>query len=115
MTAAAKAMRITPEDVPLTIDNFATDIGVENYMPVLRNKRHELFAQALVSGRVTATEAYVSAGYSGKGAAVSASRLRRKATVSARIRELQENQAADFMAQLLNRARQPVEGRARPR
>ena len=33
-------------------------------MPVLRNPRHEKFAQALAKGK-TATEAYVEAGYKG--------------------------------------------------
>jgi phage terminase small subunit len=71
-------------------------------MPVLSNHRHEQFAQALVSGRLNATQAYVSAGYSGKGAAVSASRLRRKANVAARIQELQSKAAEDFMEKLLS-------------
>jgi phage terminase small subunit len=72
-------------------------------MPVLHNQRHEQFARAIASGRVNATKAYVSAGYSEKGAAVSASRLRRKAQVAARIQELRTNLNAEMLAQLLNR------------
>lgn len=44
----------------------------------------------------------VSAGYSEKGAAVSASRLRRNAKVAARMQELQTKQAEDIIAQILN-------------
>jgi phage terminase small subunit len=72
-------------------------------MPVLHNERHERFAQALASGRLTAGKAYVSVGYSEKGAAVSASSLRRNAQVAARIQELLTNQAAEMIAQMSRR------------
>lgn len=56
-------------------------------MPVLSNPRHELFAEGLVSGK-SATQAYIDAGYSEKGAEVSASQLLRNPKVAARIDEL---------------------------
>ena len=68
-------------------------------MPVLSNPRHEQFAQALASGRLTATKAYVSVGYSENGAAVSASRLRRNADVAARVQELQASAAEELIRQ----------------
>jgi phage terminase small subunit len=56
-------------------------------MPALPNPRHEAFAQHFVSG-LRATKAYVAAGYKPKGAKQSASRLRRKPAVHARLMEL---------------------------
>ncbi len=54
-------------------------------MPVLRNQRHEIFAQGVASG-LSAAEAYVKAGY--KPSRKNASRLRTKEDVDARIAEL---------------------------
>jgi hypothetical protein len=56
-------------------------------MPILRNLKHEQFAQFVANG-INPTEAYVSAGYSDKGAHASASRLLGVATVRARVEEL---------------------------
>lgn len=58
-------------------------------MPVLRNPRHEQFVLGLVE-KLSATAAYIKAGYSEKGADVSASRLLGNASVQARLRELSE-------------------------
>jgi phage terminase small subunit len=56
-------------------------------MPVLAHTKHEQFAQSVAKG-ISATGAYISAGYSKAGAAASASRLMTSANVSARIKEL---------------------------
>jgi phage terminase small subunit len=56
-------------------------------MPVLKCTKHEQFALFVVKG-VSATKAYVSAGYSPKGAQQSATRLLQNAAVCARIKEL---------------------------
>jgi hypothetical protein len=63
-------------------------------MAILKNQRHETFAALIAAGK-SATDAYVSAGFSAgrdgdtkRGAAQSASRLRRSPRVSARIAEL---------------------------
>jgi phage terminase small subunit len=56
-------------------------------MPTLSNPRHEQFA-ALVAGGMTPTKAYVAAGFAGKGAAQSASRLAKIPVAAARIAEL---------------------------
>jgi hypothetical protein len=56
-------------------------------MPALTNSRHEQFA-AFVAGGMTATRAYSAAGFTGKGAAQSASRLAKRPSVAARIAEL---------------------------
>jgi phage terminase small subunit len=56
-------------------------------MPVLAHTKHEQFAQSVAKG-ISATGAYISAGYSKAGAAASASRLMTNANVSARIKEL---------------------------
>ena len=58
-------------------------------MDILRNPRHEKFSQIVASG-VRATQAYVSCGYSEKGAAQSANNLLKKRDVAARISELKE-------------------------
>jgi hypothetical protein len=57
-------------------------------MPLLKNQRHELFAQQIAKG-LSATQAYVKAGYSEQGAAQSADRLLRNADLKARIAEIQ--------------------------
>jgi Terminase small subunit len=62
-------------------------------MPVLKCTRHEQFA-LLVSKGLSATKAYVSAGYSPKGAQQSAARLLTNADLCTRIRELQETLSA---------------------
>src|ERR1035437_1188057 len=56
-------------------------------MSVLKCTKHEQFALFVVKG-VSATKAYVSAGYSPKGAQQSATRLLQNAAVCARIKEL---------------------------
>jgi hypothetical protein len=55
-------------------------------VPILKNERHELFAQELAKGK-SASEAYVSAGF--KPSRHNASRLRTNETVAARVLELQ--------------------------
>jgi hypothetical protein len=59
-------------------------------MPVLKNARHESFAQALVTGK-TADEAYESAGY--KPHRGNASTLRSNQIISDRVAELQQKAA----------------------
>src|SRR4051794_36881879 len=56
-------------------------------MPALTNARHEHFSRLVGSG-MTTTQAYVAAGFVGKGAAQSASRLAKSAAVANRIAEL---------------------------
>ncbi len=56
-------------------------------MPVLKNPRHELFAELLALGK-TATEAYGEAGYT-PGRRDAASRLSANVNIRARLRELQ--------------------------
>jgi phage terminase small subunit len=58
-------------------------------MPLLKNARHEHFAQ-LVAGGKDQTDAYVAAGFSKNGAAPSACRLLRDANVCSRIAELRK-------------------------
>jgi hypothetical protein len=55
-------------------------------VPILRNARHEKFAQELAQGR-SASEAYVNAGF--RASRQNAGRLRTKDDVSARVREIQ--------------------------
>lgn len=57
-------------------------------MPALRNAKHERFCQEYVID-LNATQAYIRAGYSEKGAGQSAERLLRNAEIRARIAELQ--------------------------
>jgi hypothetical protein len=57
-------------------------------MPTLRNPRHERFAQLVASG-IRPQDAYVSVGYSARGAHQSAGRTLRIASVKARVGELQ--------------------------
>jgi Terminase small subunit len=66
-------------------------------MPVLEKAKYEQFAQNVAKG-VSATQAYISAGYSPAGAAASATRLLKNAKVCSRIRELQETLAAGVIA-----------------
>jgi hypothetical protein len=66
-------------------------------MAVLTNSKHEQFAQAIASG-ISATKAYISAGYSDKGAKQSAARMRTNADLCSRISELQETLAAGMIA-----------------
>ncbi len=68
-------------------------------MPVLKNTRHERFAQNVAKG-MSATEAYEKAGYKRNDG--SAGRLHRNAQVKERIAELQ-NRAAACFAVLLGR------------
>jgi phage terminase small subunit len=56
-------------------------------MPILAHTKHEQFAQSVAKG-ISATGAYISAGYSKAGAAASASRLLTNANIAARIKEL---------------------------
>ena len=56
-------------------------------MPILRNTRHEQFAQLIAAGKNT-SEAYVCAGFSEKGAKASAHRLLARPQVAARVDEL---------------------------
>jgi phage terminase small subunit len=58
-------------------------------MARLANQRHELFCQGLAQGK-SATQSYIDAGYSKKGADVSASRLLGNASVMLRVEELRE-------------------------
>lgn len=58
-------------------------------MPLLKNQRHEHFAQ-LVAGGKDPTDAYVAAGFSPNGARPSAARLLRDATVCSRVAELRK-------------------------
>lgn len=57
-------------------------------MPILK-RRHEVFCQ-LICTNCAPPEAYVKAGFSGKGAHASASRLLQKANICSRIAELQQ-------------------------
>lgn len=73
-------------------------------MPVLKNARHEAFAQALAKG-MTATDAYADAGY--KGDRTAASRLstnvnigRRVDEIKSRVAEKAEWTAADRLSAL---------------
>jgi hypothetical protein len=64
-------------------------------MPVLKNIRHECFAQNVVSGQ-SISNAYISAGYKQAGASANAARLIRNPTLSSRVNELQNEIAAKF-------------------
>ena len=65
-------------------------------MPILSHTKHEQFAQSVAKG-ISATAAYISAGYSKAGAAASASRLMTNANVLARIKELKTATAASVV------------------
>jgi hypothetical protein len=66
-------------------------------MAVLDNSKHEHFAQAVAKG-VSPSKAYTSAGYSGKGAAASATRMLKNANICGRIKELQTELSAGTIA-----------------
>jgi hypothetical protein len=66
-------------------------------MSVLDNSKHEQFAQLVAKG-VSATKAYISVGYSANGARAGAARLYAKATVCARIRQIQETLSTGTIA-----------------
>ena len=70
-------------------------------MPALSNPRHEHFA-VLAAGGMTITQAYLGAGFSGKGAAQSASRLVRRADVANRIAELRNIDGVAYRAEQLS-------------
>jgi len=57
-------------------------------MGILKNKRHEHFAQLVANGK-TPPQAYVAAGYSEHGAAQSANRLLKNVEIANRVSELQ--------------------------
>jgi phage terminase small subunit len=62
-------------------------------MPILVNPRHELFCQAIASGR-PAMEAYKLAGYKKSSAKANATRLMENDGIAARIAELRAQQSA---------------------
>ena len=61
-------------------------------MPALANPRHELFAQAVASGK-SASEAYRQSGATGKNADVQAAKLVVKSSIRERVEELKEAQS----------------------
>jgi phage terminase small subunit len=65
-------------------------------MPALKNIRHEIFCQGIVSG-LSQTKAYASASYSERGAKQSAARLLNNADVRSRIGELRAENSAEFL------------------
>jgi len=82
-------------------------------MDLLKNPKHERFAQLVARGDVSATVAYIKCGYSKSGAKESASRLLTNANLKARIAELQKSGAEklalsreEFQADLLKRFRE---------
>jgi hypothetical protein len=77
-------------------------------MPVLTSSKHEKFAQLAASG-VSATKAYVSAGYSKANARQNASRLITNDNVLARIKELQTAVAERVVASEIRRRNWRVE------
>jgi len=82
----------------------SSEVGVIR-MPVLRNPRHEKFAQLASSG-IKPREAYISVGYKPTGAKQAASRLLTKVDVRERVSELQQAAARSTAeAVILNRER----------
>lgn len=81
-------------------------------MPVLRNNRHEAFAQAIAKG-LAARTAYKAAGYgaSDKAAEACASRLLTDAKVAARVLELQSKAARKVEVTVESIARELEEAR----
>lgn len=77
-------------------------------MPVLKNTKHEAFAQHVAKGH-SATDAYEKAGFAGHRS--SASRLLTKANISARIKELQAKAAERAIVTIEDIARQLDEDR----
>ena len=65
-------------------------------MPALKNMRHELFCQGLVSG-LSQTRAYIAAGYSERGAKQSAARLLNNPNVRSRLAELRAENLAQYL------------------
>ena len=62
-------------------------------MPILKNSRHELFAESVASGK-TQEQAYIDAGYAVKDARAKASRLMAtNGNIAARVQELKERAA----------------------
>jgi len=66
-------------------------------MPTIDLNKHEQFAQLVAKG-INPVRAYVSVGYSDKGAAQGAARLLKKVPVCGRIKELQETLSAGVIA-----------------
>ena len=60
---------------------------------ILKNQKHEHFAQLIAKGNITKREAANTAGYSEKGAHVEATRLLKNPKIQARIAELTERKA----------------------
>jgi hypothetical protein len=84
-------------------------------MPTLSNMRHEQFA-ALIAGGMSPAKAYSAAGFTGKGAVQSASRLAKSPPVAARIAELRRDVATSSVQRavvdreyVLQRLRENVE------
>jgi phage terminase small subunit len=65
-------------------------------MPELPNPKHEKVAQSIARG-LSPTEAYISAGYSRKGAHASAARLLQNATICTRLAELRQAVTASVL------------------
>jgi phage terminase small subunit len=68
-------------------------IGQHCHMPALANSRHELFAQAVASGK-SASQAYRQSGANGKNADVQAAKLVVKGSIRERIAELKAEAGA---------------------
>jgi len=71
-------------------------------MPLLANSRHEQFA-ALVAGGMRPSKAYIAAGFDGRGAPQSASRLAKTPLVAARIAELRTTSTTAITRALIDR------------
>lgn len=94
-------------------------------MAVLSNPRHEQFVQGLLQG-LSATRAYVQAGFSEKGAGQSAARLLKNADICSRLMEVRaevsaatvqleisdRNSRVQVLQDLLDRARRLIAARA---
>jgi hypothetical protein len=65
-------------------------------MPALKNVRHELFCQGLMSG-LSQTKAYIGAGYSDRGAKQSAARLLANTDVRSRVSELRREIESSYI------------------
>ena len=68
-------------------------------MAILSNPRHEKFSQ-LVAGGIKPTEAYISLGYSARGAPQSANNLRKRADVRGRVDEILQAAAVSTVAEI---------------
>jgi Terminase small subunit len=77
-------------------------------MPVLTSSKHEKFAQLVATG-VSATKAYVSAGYAKANARQNASRLITNDDILARIKEIQADVAERVIASEIRRRNWRVE------